>query len=202
MAGSGDPAASKYIDKLAEILPLDADAIRAELLVQQGHPGEAAALLERFLQSTHDNAWQDQNLIRRSLSRAEIIAKAAPSKATARRFYEILSTPLAVWNCNADRLARLVTLGLQLDAVKPGKCTAAALAAFEPNVLWQRKFLEVRKACYENIHDQRASAAARDLDEFVTDQAFTADTAALARVFKSTPQSAGYATEAQKNPKR
>jgi hypothetical protein len=202
MASAGELGADKYIDTLAETLPLDAEAIRAELLIQQGDSARAGALMERFLQSTHDNAWQEQGLIRRSLSRAEFIASQAPSNTTARRFYDILSTPLAVWNCDADRLARLVGFGLQLDASKPGKCTAAALRAFEPNLVWQRKFLEIRKTCYENMRDPRAATARSDLDEFITQQAFTADAAALTRVFKSNSEAAGYATEVRKDAKR
>jgi protein-L-isoaspartate O-methyltransferase len=202
LSSIGDPKASKYLEQLAALVPLDAEAIRAELLAQQGQPDAATKLLQHFLQAAHEDAWPDQNLIRRSLARAEIVATAAPSKTIVREFYDILSTPLAVWNCDADRLARLVTLGLELDEQKPGKFTAVALQPFEAGVLWQRKFLEIRKACYGNLHDPRASGAARDLDDFITGQAFTADTAALVRVFKSAPGEIGYATERGKVPAR
>ena len=195
LASVGDPAAKLYIDGLARFLPLDADAIRAELLVQQGQPEEAAKLLTGFFRAAHFDAWPDQDLIRRSLVQAEVIATTAPSKTIARAFYDVLSTPLAVWNCDADRLARLITLGFHLDSAKPGKWTATALAAFEPEVLWQRKFLEIRKTCYQNLQDPRAARATRDLDDFVSNQAFTSDTAALGRLFKNGAHASGYATE-------
>jgi spermidine synthase len=201
LASIGDPSTGKYVDQLTRFIPLDAEAIRAELLAQLGQPAEAAKLFQQFFRAAHEDAWPDESLIRRSLARAEITAKAAPSKATAREFYDILSTPLAVWNCDADRLARLVTLGLMLDDGRPGKYTAAALQPFEPSVLWQRKFLEIRKTCYENLHDPRATAAAGDLYKFITGQAFSADTAALTRVFKSGGE-VGYGTETRKIPRR
>jgi hypothetical protein len=116
-----------------------------------------------------------------------------------RRFYDVLSTPFAVWNCDADRLARQITLGLQLDDSKPGKYTAAPLSSFEPNVMWQRTFLQIRKSCYANLKDPRAEQAARDLNNFIAQEAFTADTAALARVFKSSGD-VGYGIEARKTP--
>jgi hypothetical protein len=194
LAGIGDASATKYIDKLAELVPNDAEAIRAELLLQQGKPAEAANALANFLRVAHVDAWPDEDLIRRSLGRCEIIAKAMPSNETAQTFYDILSTPLAVYNCDADRLARQITLGMQLDDSRPGKYTAAPLAAFEPNIFWQRTFLQIRRACYVNTKNERAESAARDLDEFVTQEAFTADTSALAKLFKGAA-SKGYATE-------
>ena len=202
LAEAGDPAADKYIDKLAEIIPLDAEAMRAALLVQQNKKTEASVLLERFLEAAHQNAWPDQSLIRRSLVRAEALST-MPNQTCARRFYDILSTPLAVWNCNGERMARLVTLGLQLDSGVAGTNTAAAVAAYEPNVIWQRRFLEIRKACYARTNDPRAAKAARDLDNFVTNQAFTSDTDALARVFKSSSHpDVGYATEVEGSKRR
>ncbi|HJT80509.1 MAG TPA: hypothetical protein VJ719_04865, partial [Chthoniobacterales bacterium] len=137
------------------------------------------------------------------LARAEIVASQSSSKAIAQNFYDILSTPLAVWNCDADRRARLISLGLQLDDAQPGYYTSAALKPFETAVLWQRKFLEIRKACYQNVQDERATAAANDLDKFIARQAFTSDTSALARVFKSSGEhQTGYATEAGQGKKR
>ncbi|HJT81003.1 MAG TPA: fused MFS/spermidine synthase, partial [Chthoniobacterales bacterium] len=67
LAEIGDSAAVKYIEQLSEILPLDANAIRAQVLIRQGRWAEAATLLEDFLRATHHDAWPDQNLIRRSL---------------------------------------------------------------------------------------------------------------------------------------
>ena len=202
LAEIGDSAATKYIEQLSEILPLEAQAIRAQLLIRQGRWADAAKLLKDFLQATRHNAWPDQSLIRRSFARAEVIATKMPSKEAAKNFYDILSTPLAVWNCDADRLARLITFGLLLDDGKAGKYTAAALKPFESSVIWQRKFLELRKSCYQNIQDARATAAANDLDSFVARQAFTTDISALARVFKSSENPTGYATEVKKKPQK
>jgi hypothetical protein len=122
-----------------------------------------------------------------------------PGQTCARAFYDLLSKPLAVWNCDGERMSRLITLGLELDSGRPGKNTAAAVAAYEPYTFWGRKFLEIRKNAYVAVNDPRAGIAARDLDDFVTNQSFTADTAALTRVFASgSHPEAGYATEGRK----
>jgi hypothetical protein len=54
-----------------------------------------------------------------------------------------------------------------------------AIEAFEPHILWQKKFLEVRKACYSSLQNPRAAQASRDLDDFMRQEASTADVVAL-----------------------
>jgi hypothetical protein len=62
-----------------------------------------------------------------------------------------------------------------------GEYTARAIEAFEPNVMWERHFLEVRKAAYEVTHSRRAGQAARDFDDFMQHEALTDDAASLTR---------------------
>jgi hypothetical protein len=118
------------------------------------------------------------------LWRAEIIAQADESKKTARRFYDLLRTPLSIWNCESDRRLRLLTLGVQLDGSRLGSYTTPALELFEPYVKWNLRFLELRQACYQYTHNPRVKQATRDLDDFLNNQALTADTSALAKLFE------------------
>jgi spermidine synthase len=185
LAVEGNAAALSYINKLAEILPSDAEAIRSELFWKQGKTVEATESLERFLRAVHEDPWPDQDLIKRSLVRAEIMANSDLSKVTARSLYDILHTPLCVWNCQLDRMTRLITLGMHVDGKNLGDYTSRAIEAFEPNVLWERRFLEIRRACYTATHSPQAKQARRELDDFMNEEAFTADVSALTKVLKS-----------------
>jgi hypothetical protein len=103
----------------------------------------------------------DQDIIRRSLWRAETIAQSDESKKTGGRFYDLLRMPLSIWNCESDRRLRLLTLGVQLDGSRPGSHTVSALELFEPHAKWDLRFLEIRKTCYQathNLHLKQASA--------------------------------------------
>jgi hypothetical protein len=75
----------------------------------------------------------------------------------------------------------MVTIGSYLDGDNPGEYTRAAIEAFEPHVLWEHKFLELRRACYTATHSPRAKQASRDLDEFMKNEGSTADVSALTK---------------------
>jgi spermidine synthase len=198
LASQGDSSASAYISTLADVLPTDAEAIRSELLRKQDKTAEAVESLHKFFLAVRSDPWVDQDLIRRSLTRTELMAAADKSRETAGRFYDVLREPLAVWNCEVDRRARLITLAMHFDGEKAGKYTASALANFEPDVLWERKFLEVRSNCYRAINSPRAAQAKRDLDEFMNNEAFTADSSALTRIFdaRASREGIGYSITA------
>src|SRR5712692_2380284 len=171
MAAAADSAALPYIDKLAEILPWDAEAVRAELFWRKRRPQEATEALEKFFRALHDEPWPARELIKRSLSRAEAIANSDRSKIAADFLYNALRTPFCVFNNEADRMAAELALGMYVDGDHPGKYTLPAVEAFEPHVLWQRQFLQVRKDCYSASNDSRAEKARCDLQEFMKNEA-------------------------------
>ena len=183
LASEGNPALD-YIDRLASIAPAEADAIRSELYWKQGRIADATQSLEKFLRAAHEDPWANQDIIRRSLWRAEMIAQADGSKKTARVFYDLLRTPLAIWNCESDRRLRLLTLGTQLDGAQVGTYTTPVLELFEPHVKWDLRFLELRQRCYRTTRNPILKQATRDLDDFLNNQALTADTSALAKLFE------------------
>jgi spermidine synthase len=190
LANEGNPAARSYIDQLAASRPADADAIRAELYWSERKPKEAAAYLEKFLRALHDDPWPAQELIRRSLARATTMANADPSPETARRFYDVLKTPLCVWNCEADRMVRLLELGRKADGNTSGEYTARAIEAFEPHVIWQGEFLKIRAVAYRNVRSQMADQAMEDLVEFTSRESAIANVSAMARAIRSAEGSA------------
>jgi spermidine synthase len=179
LATEGNEVARKYIDQVAAIVPSDAEAIRAELLWKQGKAREAADNLEKFFQIARNDPWSDQGLTKRAITLAETIACSNPTVATS--LSKTLRAPLCVWNSETDRELRLVTIGMCLDGNQPGEHTARAVEAFEPNIIWQRQFLEMRKAAYAAAHSPHAEQAGRDFDEFMQHEALTNDAAALTR---------------------
>lgn len=182
LASAGDPAADTYLESLGKIAPAEALAIRSELDLRLGRMLEARTSLEKFFRAAHEDPWPDHGVLSRSLSRAELIAAADRSLRTATRFHELLRTPFSIWNCESQRRVGLLVLATQLERGHPGARTAAALQAFEPHASWNRKFLEVRQACYRATKDSRLDEATSDLEDFLNNEAVTADTRVLARL--------------------
>jgi spermidine synthase len=181
LAAEGDGAALPYIDKVRESLPLDADAIQAEFLWRQRRPEEAAETLEKFFRALPDDPWSSRELIQRSLTRAESLASSDRSRIAADFLYNALRKPFAVFNNESDRLATELAIGIYLDGSRPGEKTLAAIAPYEPHIVWRRPFLQLRKDCYAALNNSRVDQARRDLDEFMRYEAGTADVSTLTK---------------------
>ena len=185
LATEGDNAAQPYLEKLAQVFPLEADAISAELLWVQRRPKAALDTLEKFFRALRTEPWPTRELVKRSLMRAEAVAKSDRSKTAAGFLYDALHTPLCVFNNEADRRETALALAVYSDGSQPGEHTLRALEAFEPHVVWARHFLEVRKICYSALHDPRAEQATRDFNECIKHEPSTADTSALTEKIES-----------------
>ena len=181
LASQGDSAALPLIEKLAEALPRDAEAIRAEFLWRVRRPKEATDTLESFLRGLREDPWPSHELISRSMARAEAIARSDRSKIAAGLLYDALATPFCVFTSESERLAARLGIGIYLDDDRPGEHAHAVLQAFEPYVLWQRDFLNTRKECYLAQHSPLAKQANRDFDEFIKREAVTADVSGLTK---------------------
>src|SRR5262249_18964242 len=79
----GDDAARPYIEKIRESLPRDADAINADLLWRQRRPEESVELLQSFFRALSDDPWPNRELISRSLTRAQLLARSDRSRVVA-----------------------------------------------------------------------------------------------------------------------
>ena len=181
LAAEGNESALGYIDKLGEVLPSDAEAIRTEFLWRTRRPQEAVETLEKFFHDLQNDPWPTRELILRSLRRAESIATSDRSKVAALFLYNALRTPLGVFNNENDRMATALAIAIYLDGDHPGNYTQELLQQYEPHVLWERKFLEVRKDCYNATHNPKALQANRDFDEFMKHQAARADVTSLTK---------------------
>jgi hypothetical protein len=129
----------------------------------------------------HDDPWPARDLVKRSMTRAEAIAKSDRSKTAGALLYQALATPLCVFINESDRLDTRLSIASYLDGDQPGRYTMPALEAFEPHVRWQRKFLQGRKICYAAARSPRAEQAARDFDDFMSHEASTGDVSALSK---------------------
>jgi len=181
LANEGDSRASAYIDKLGEVCPWEADAIRAELLWQQNRPEEAADLFEKCIRGLRETPWPDRDLIKRALNLVEIVAKSDRSKIASNFLFDALREPFCVLTNEPERLATRLAIAIYLEGNFPGEKLHAAVEAFEPHVLWQKEFLQVRKDCYSAFHDPRATQAERDLEEFRRNETATADVSAMTK---------------------
>jgi spermidine synthase len=179
LASEGEGAALPYIDRLSEISPLEADAVRAEFFWESKNGVEATRSLEKFIRALQDDPWPPTDLVRRALSRAEAIAKADQSKMAATVFYDALSSPFSVFIDDEERLRARLSIGTFLDGQTPGEYTLRALEPFEPNIVWQRKFLQTRKDCYSALHHPRLWQATRDLDDFIKHETSMSDVSRL-----------------------
>jgi spermidine synthase len=202
LAAEGNDSALGYIDKLSETLASDAEAIRSEFLWRTRRPQEAAEMLEKFFHDLRDDPWPPRELILRSLKRAESIATSDRSKVAALFLYNALRTPLGIFNNENDRMAMALAIAIYLDGDPPGNYTQELLHQYEPHVLWEQKFLEVRKDCYNAIHDPKAAQATRDFDEFMKHQAARADVTILTkdvetRSLQTNPATSSTPAEAQ-----
>ena len=176
LAAEGDNAAAPYIEKIAAILPSDAEAIRARLFWSQGKRVDATQSLANFFQSLREDPWATYGLAKRSIALAGEIAHADVSRTASVQLYDALRKPFSIFNHEADRLVTLLNIGLQIDGNNLGDYTLSAVGAFEPNVPWQHNFLNVRQACYSTTHNPRAEQAKRDFDQFMKNEPATVET--------------------------
>ena len=132
LAADGDNAAKPYLEKLAQVFPLEADAISAELLWLQRRPEAAVDTLEKFFRALRTEPWPTRELVKRSLMRAEVMAKSDRSKTAAGFLYDALHTPLCVFNNEADRREIALVLAVYSDGSQPGEHTLRSSAHSYP----------------------------------------------------------------------
>jgi spermidine synthase len=161
LAELGDPGAPAAIDALGEGHGVEADAIRARLLLRQGRPEEAAALLERALDAYRRDPWPMPRVMRGAVELAEALAHENP--ALRPRLFAALDQPFAVRLWDVNRLGARLRVAQEMA---PEYCRLG-LAPFEPAVPWVVDMLLFRRNCYEALGDPRLDDADRDLARFL-----------------------------------
>jgi spermidine synthase len=165
-ANEGTPETDAYLEKLRELLPNEADAIRVSLLLHRGKIDEAAELLATVLQRLHTDPWLSLRLAERTLVLAQRMVDHISNDSQLNAIYEALRTPFSVDMCDALRVNDLVLFGVKLDKGQHGKYTFAAIEPQEPFVPWQVKFLKIREACYKAMKSPLSAQASRDVNDF------------------------------------
>ena len=79
--------------------------------------------------------------------------------------FAALGEPFSVRAMEVDRLTAAATISRLFEF--KDRC-AGVVAASEPHVPWDVKFLALRRDCYLAAGDQRAERAARELNEYLS----------------------------------
>jgi predicted membrane-bound spermidine synthase len=165
LAQKGDEDASKYIEKFAVLNPTGASLLRGILRGNQKRFDEAATFLESGYVSCRTDPWPAEVVLHHTFPVAVYVA--SRDKALALRLYHALEKPFAVNLAEDERRKALAYVGSVLDHDGYSDYTRNVIATFEPEVPWERDFLQTRRDCYRALSDPRATEAARDLDRFL-----------------------------------
>jgi spermidine synthase len=172
-ASAGDAKAEPYIERFRAVDPTEADAMLAELRSREGRPAEAVDALVRAFAAYHDNPWPTMWLMRSATQTASLLAQQDKSGEIARRLYDALATPFAMYLANDARRTARYEIGKALDRARFSDFTRDAIREFEPNVPWTSEFLTTRANCYATLGDPLAVRARREADEFRRDEPST-----------------------------
>lgn len=172
LAWSADAeTALKYIEKLNELNPGEAAMLLAFVRYREGRSVEAAVALERAFIFCRSDPWVMSAIFKNGLGVANFIASQDRSGALAAQLYRALEEPFSVYAWDAERRRTLAAIAVFVDREGFSEYTRKAIAGFEPNVPWDRKFLETRRDCYRALHDPLAAKAERELAQFVRREA-------------------------------
>ncbi|HEX5745816.1 MAG TPA: fused MFS/spermidine synthase [Archangium sp.] len=163
LAVTGDEVALQpLLEQLRGMKPFDAEALLARLRLQQGRLADAAQSLERAFALLHQTPWHNRVVFQDALSVGMELAE--KDAALGQRMWVALEKPFLNNVGESLRLSTRLVLGTLLES---GKRCAEALAAFEPHVPWNQKFLETRSRCYVNTQHPLQDQALEDYLEFM-----------------------------------
>ena len=160
-AGAADARAA--IERLRVFQQGEADAILADALVRQGNIDGATTALESAFQAFRTTPWAGFRYKLKALTLANTIAKVSPD--AARRLFNALKEPFSVRAMEVDRLTTAAALARAVDF--KGLCQPV-VAATEPHVPWDFRFLSQRRDCYLLVGDARLAVATRELEEYLS----------------------------------
>lgn len=167
LADRGDEAALPYIDRLSQVLPTDAEAIRARLLWREKRTGEAAAAAQRCVKSLQTDPWPSPALLERTLNIATDLIGTNNVAGNGAETLRLLQEPFAVYNGDHTRMLAVLRASTALDRGKPGRNVLRTVEALEPNIPWTLSFLRMRSRCYATFDSARAAVAESDLVDYL-----------------------------------
>jgi hypothetical protein len=160
-ASLGQEEAKPLIEQLAATAPVDAEALRGILAVEQKRYDDAARHLTTVAQRVRAKPGATTRVLEAALQRMVQLAERDARHAPA--LFQAIGEPFAVYHLDLRRrLSRYFIAQHINDAAK-----VKALADLEPNVPWNAEFLQLRLSVYERTTNPRAAQAQRDLNEFL-----------------------------------
>ena len=148
LADRGDDSALPYIDQLHQILPTEAEAIRARLLWREKRIDQATATVQQCLKSLRVDPWPGSALVDRTLNLAVELMGAGSAADNGEETFRLLQEPFAVYNSDDTRLLALLRAGTVLDHGRSGRNVWHIVGGLEPNIPWTFGFLRMRSICY------------------------------------------------------
>ena len=168
LAAAADPETSQYIEKVRRTDASEADMLLGLLRYWQGRLTEATESLERAFIACRQDPWALPPVMKHSIAVAENLAAQNPSLAP--RLYRALEQPFSVYAAEPQRRKALALIAAEIDRDHFTEYSQKAIAAFEPDVPWDREFLRIRRDCYRVLGDPRAEIAEREWKQFVSNE--------------------------------
>jgi spermidine synthase len=166
MAELGDDAALGYEARLRAYQPAEADAVRARLLARQGRLEDSMEALEASFAAHRLDPWPWPVVMRHAVELAADLA--TKDAALAARAYAALSQPFAGRLLEEPRTDAMLVAAGQLPLEKT---CVEALSTLEPHVPWRLSVLSWRSRCYDATNHALAPRAARELIEYLGEEA-------------------------------
>jgi spermidine synthase len=168
LAADADGNAMKYIETVGQSDKVEAAMLLGLLRFSQGRLTEATETLEAAFKSYRTYPWPMPLVSKHSIAVAEHIA--AQDETLAPRLYRALENPFSAYAAESDRRKALALIAATIDRRGFSEYSRKAIAAYEPNVPWDREFLRVRRDCYRALSDPRAEKADRELAQFIANE--------------------------------
>jgi predicted membrane-bound spermidine synthase len=156
----GSDRAEPLIQRIADRLPGEAEALRGILAWRQHNVTEAGRRLEAAMLRLRSDPWMLELIREKTFDAAIDVARTDPAQAP--KLLQAFGQPLAV--SYADENRRL-TASVIAGAVGPAP-VAQLVESFEPDVPWTESFLTFRRQAYQDAAHRLAARADRDLQEF------------------------------------
>lgn len=167
LASDGNNDALPYIQKISDSYPAEASMLLAILRARQLRFTEASEALLSAYEACRVEPWPMALIFKHTLDLAIEIVSRDNGGLLGPRLYRALEESFAVKVFEADRRKTLLKIGRLIDGRGFSDYTLKAIAAFEPDVPWEREFLQTRAECYRSLGHPLAAKAARDLTAFV-----------------------------------
>ena len=161
-ADSGSDSALPWIERIRAHEPAEADALAARLRLRQGRIPETLAALQASFTGFRTDPWPTQGAMQSALNLVTPLT--GQSAMTVTPLLDALSEPFVVHALNVPRLAIAAELSRGADFLQ--RC-AGIFGQFEPDPMWNQRFLTLRRDCYRATGSARVRTAEGDLDEFM-----------------------------------